>query len=97
MSARKQRSTHTALELLQSSVQSAWSTRPGCIVSMLSLDLAGAFDNISHDCLLAILQAKGFPEWVIRIVGSCLQGRRTQIGLPTQMRPQTETNMGILP
>jgi hypothetical protein len=52
MGARKQRSTYTALELLQTSVQTAWSARPGCIVFMLSLDLVGAFDNVSHDRLL---------------------------------------------
>jgi hypothetical protein len=68
--------------LLQTSVQTAWSARPGCIVSMLSLDLAGAFDNVSHDRLLAILQAKGFPDWIVQIVRSFLQGRRTQIALP---------------
>ena len=95
MGARKQRSTYTALQLLQTSVQTAWSARPGCIVSMLSLDLAGAFDNVSHDRLLAILQAKGFSDRIVQIVRGFLQGRRTQIALPTYTGPWIETNVGI--
>ena len=52
MGARKHRSTLSALELLTSCVQTAWEARPGCVVSMLSLDISGAFDNVSHDCLI---------------------------------------------
>ena len=50
--ARKGRSTLSALELLTTSVQTAWKARPGCVVSMLSLDISGAFDNVSHRRLL---------------------------------------------
>jgi hypothetical protein len=64
MGARKQRSTISAVSLLTASVQTAWKARPGCVVSMLSLDLAGAFDNVSHDRLLWILRQKGLPPWI---------------------------------
>ena len=46
---------------------------------MLSLDLAGAFDNVSHEHLLWILERKGLPEWLIQVIASFLTGRRTQI------------------
>ncbi len=57
MGARKQRSTLSALELLTTCVNTAQS---GCIVSMLSLDLGGAFDNVSHERLL--LHKGGDPD-----------------------------------
>ena len=46
---------------------------------MLSLDLAGAFDNVSHERLLWILERKGLPEWLIQVIASFLTGRQTQI------------------
>ena len=39
---------------------------------MLSLDLVGAFDNVSHHRLLAILWRKGLLEWLIGVVASFL-------------------------
>ena len=62
MGARKNRSTLSVIGLLTSYVQTAWRARPGCVVSMLSLDLAGAFPNTSHDRLLAILKRKGLSK-----------------------------------
>ncbi|TQS34328.1 hypothetical protein Golomagni_05291 [Golovinomyces magnicellulatus] len=46
MGVRKHRSTLSALELLTSTVQTAWELNPGCVVSMLSLDIKGAYDNV---------------------------------------------------
>ncbi|KAF2177999.1 hypothetical protein K469DRAFT_524375, partial [Zopfia rhizophila CBS 207.26] len=65
MGARKKRSTLLAISILTSSVQTAWRARPGCVVLMLSLDLAGAFDNVSHERLLYILRKKGLSEWIV--------------------------------
>ena len=56
MGARKKRSTLSAVDLLSSCMETAWKAQYGCVVSMLSLDLAGAFDNVSHGRLLHILQ-----------------------------------------
>ena len=61
MGARKRRSTLSAIDLLTSCVQTAWKARPGCIVSMLSLDISGAFPSVSHERLLWVLRIKGFP------------------------------------
>jgi hypothetical protein len=48
MGARKQRSTISALDALNTCVKTAWRACPGCVVSVLSLDLVEAFDNVSH-------------------------------------------------
>jgi hypothetical protein len=69
----------SAVDLLTSCVETAWKTKRGCVVSMLSLNLAGAFDNISHERLLHILRQKGFPEWLTSFVKSFLTERRTRI------------------
>jgi hypothetical protein len=69
----------SAIGLLTSCVQTAWRAKPGSVVSMLSLNLAGAFDNVPHDKLLEILRRKKLPEWIIRIIASFMRGRRTRI------------------
>ena len=67
MGARKQRSTLSALELLTGSIQTAWAAKQP-VVSVLALDLTGAFDNVSHQRLLWVLRKKGFPEWIVTYV-----------------------------
>jgi hypothetical protein len=62
MGARKDRSTLSALALLVDVVHTAWARDLYFIVLILSLDLSGAYDNVSHDRLLWILRKKGFPE-----------------------------------
>ena len=79
MGARKNRLTLSAIGLVIAYIEAAWKARPGCVVSMLSLDLAGAFDNVPHSKLLQILHRKGLPDWLVRVVASFLQGRRTRI------------------
>ena len=55
MGARKKRSTTSAIDLLTACVETAWGSRNGCMVSMLSLDISGAFDHVSKERLLWIL------------------------------------------
>jgi hypothetical protein len=95
MGARKQRSTLSALELLTASVQTAWKSRPGCVVSMLSLDLSGAFDNVDHRRLIYILKSKGFPEWMLSFIQSFLTARRTRIAFTGYTSPWIDTQTGI--
>jgi Reverse transcriptase (RNA-dependent DNA polymerase) len=77
MGARKNRSTLSTIGLITVCVQTAWRARPGCVVSMLSLDLAGAFNNVPHSRLLEILRLKGLPSWLTDIIASFMQDRRT--------------------
>jgi Reverse transcriptase (RNA-dependent DNA polymerase) len=79
MGARKERLIMSAIGLLTSCVQTTWRARPGSVVLMLSLNLAGAFDNVPHDKLLEILRRKGLSEWIIRVIACFTQGRRTRI------------------
>ena len=79
MGARKQRSTTTALALRTETVHAAWAQDKGNIVSMLSLDLSGAFDKVSHARLLWIMRRKGLPEWVCGIVAGFLTERTTSL------------------
>jgi len=95
MGARKQRSTHTALELLTSCVNTAWRAKSGCIVSMLSLDLGGAFDNISHERLLHIIRSTGFPPWITHAVECFLTERRTKIAFSGFESDWVPTRSGI--
>ena len=41
-------------------VETAWKARPGSVVLMLSLDILGAFDNVSYERLLVIIRRKRF-------------------------------------
>jgi len=93
--ARKQRSTTTAVSLLTASVQTAWKSHSQSVVSMLSLDLAGAFDNVSHERLLWILRKKGIPEWCISFTRSFLTGRKTKISFPGYTGEWVTTATGI--
>ena len=54
------RSTETALELLVEQIHTIWKTG-NQVASVLSLDIAGAFDTVNHLRLLDNLQKKGVP------------------------------------
>jgi len=60
--ARKNRLTLSALTLLATTIKTAWAMRKDFVVSMLSLDISGAYNNVPHERLLYILRAKGFLE-----------------------------------
>ena len=79
MGARKKRSTLSAIDLLTGYVQTAWKAQSGCVVSMLSLDISGAFPNTSHERLCWVLERKGFPPWVVHFVQDFLRERRTRL------------------
>lgn len=95
MGARKQRSTISAIDALNTCVKTAWRARPGCVVSMLSLDLGGAFDNVSHERLLWILRNAGFPQWIIQFIQSFLTARRTRIAYAGHESDWIPTQTGI--
>ena len=95
MGARKDRSTTTAIGLLTTCVQTAWSAKPRSVVSVLSLDIAGAFDNVSHDRLQHALRRKGIPEWMLRAIAGFTQDRRTRIAYPGFESEWVTTSHGI--
>jgi len=95
MGGRKQRSTMTAIRLLTDSVQTAWRARRGCVVSMLGLDLAGAFDNVSHERLLHMLWAKGIPDWMLGFIQDFLSERTTRITFTGYTSEKIRVRAGI--
>jgi Reverse transcriptase (RNA-dependent DNA polymerase) len=62
---------------------------------MLSLDLAGAFNNVPHFRLLEILQSKGLPLWLTDIIVSFMQDRRTRITYTGHESDWIEARTGI--
>ena len=58
MGARRGRSTETALHLLTEKVYTIWAGNKPRIASILSLDVAGAFDRVSHARLAHNLRKK---------------------------------------
>jgi hypothetical protein len=78
MGARQGRSTETALELLIEQVRTVWKSKKH-VATMLSLDIAGAFDTINPARLLDILRKKGFPGWVVRWVREFITARTTTL------------------
>lgn len=73
--------TETALELLTESVHTIWDCNKKNVASSLSLDVAGAFDHVSHPRLLHNLRSKGIPEYIIKWTASFLSERSTSITL----------------
>ena len=66
MGARKGRSVEIALELITDAVYIVWSIGGANIASLLLLDVARAFDNISHERLLYNLKVKGIPTRIVQ-------------------------------
>ena len=81
MGARKGRSVETALESITDAVYTVWSMGGANIASLLSLDVARAFDNISHERLLYNLKVKGIPTRIVQWTTSFLRDRATSITL----------------
>ena len=62
---------------------------------MLSLDISGAFDHVSHERLLWILRKKGLLEWMIKFIQAFLTGRTTKIVFDGYESEKIPTPIGI--
>ena len=63
---------------------------------MLSLDLGGAFDNVSQERLLHIMRKMGFPTWLVSWIANFMASRRTRIAYPGHLSNWIYTRNGIL-
>ena len=72
MGACREKSTETALELLMETVHTIWDYSKKNAASLLSLDIAKAFDHISHPQLLHNLRSKNVPENIVQWTRSFL-------------------------
>jgi retron-type reverse transcriptase len=68
MGARPGRSTVTALEMLTEQIRTVWANDPSLVASMLSLDISGAFDNVSHERLIHNIRDARLPQWVVEYI-----------------------------
>jgi hypothetical protein len=92
MGARPGRSTVTALEMLTEQIQTFWANDASLVASMLSLDISGAFDNVSHERLIHNIRDARLPQWVAEYIRSFLTNRTTTLMLGTyedRVRPTT--------
>lgn len=72
-----------------------WARRHNLVVTLLLMDVSGAFDNVNWDRLIHNLKQKRIPtEWV-SIIRSFLQGRETRIRLPEGSSEPFNTPTGI--
>jgi exonuclease III len=60
--ARRNRSSIVALELLTEQIHTVWAQGPELVASVLSLDISGAYDHVSHERLLHNLKMARLPE-----------------------------------
>jgi retron-type reverse transcriptase len=94
MGNRTNRSTETALELLVEQIHTVWKTR-NQVASVLSLDIARAFDTVNHLRLLDNLRKKGVPLWFIRTVRSFLTDRTTTLLVDNEETAPRQLNAGV--
>jgi hypothetical protein len=92
---REKRSTDTALNLLTEQVYTIWAGNKPRVVSILSLDVAGAFDNVSHARLAHNLRKRRVPETLVRWVEDFLRERYTEIRLGSFTLASSRVNAGI--
>lgn len=86
--ARKARSTEQALLLLQECIYKAWRSRK--VVSLISFDVAGAYNGVCKDRLLQCLRARGIPHNLIAWIDAFCSRRTASIivnGQASQLQP----------
>ena len=81
MEACRKRSTEIALELLVETVHTVWDCNRKNVTSLLSLDMAEAFDHISHPWLLHNLKSKSVLEYITQWTRSFPTERSTSMTL----------------
>ncbi|GJC99960.1 zinc knuckle [Colletotrichum higginsianum] len=65
------------------------------LCTLLSLDIAGAYDHVRCQELLRILADKGIPAWIIHYVRSFLSARRSRVHFPGFVSDDFWVNIGI--
>ncbi|OQD70292.1 hypothetical protein PENANT_c265G00793, partial [Penicillium antarcticum] len=89
---RKGVSVDHAIQLILDRVHTAWGSKQK--VSMLLLDIAGAYDNVSHERLLHDIGLLGLGE-LVPWIKAFLTDRSTRIRLPGHLSEAFPTKTGI--
>ena len=65
MGARQGRSVESALALITEAVHTVWRISKKAVTSLILLDVAGAFDNVTYEALLYSLRLKEVPLKIV--------------------------------
>lgn len=76
------RSTTEALQFMLTIVYGAWSESRPRVVTLLALDISGAYDNVDRAELLKRLVDESMPDWIIAFNRSFLSNRRARFHMP---------------
>ena len=95
MGARRGKSTESALELLTEQIHTVWGQGTDKIATLLSIDVSGAFDTVSHPRLLHNLRKRKIPQWIATWVGSFLQDRTTALTINARTTDTFSIHTGI--
>ena len=95
MGARPGRATDTALELLTEQVHTVWNQGKDKVASLLSIDVSGAFDTVSHRRLIHNLRKRKIPEWITKWTESFLKERETTLTINQRTTNAFQLNIGI--
>jgi hypothetical protein len=94
MGARAGRSTETALELLVEQVRTIWSSKKH-VATLLSLDIAGAFDTVNLVRLLNILRKNSLPPWIVRWTRAFVIGRSITLMIQGHETLEFQVEVGV--
>ena len=86
-------STEHALRAMVERIQDA--KRKGCYATLLSMDVSGAYDNVSHPRLLHNLRKRRIGGTLCRWISSFIAKRTTVIRLPEVTSPSRGVDTGI--
>ena len=95
MGARRGRSTETALELLTEQIHTVWGQGNDKVATLLSMDVAGAYDTVSHRRLIHNLRKRKIPKWITDWVDSFLNERSTTLAIHSRVIDIFEVRTGI--
>lgn len=95
MGARRGKSTETALELLTEQIHTIWGQGQGKVATLLSMDVAGAFDTVSYQRLIHNLRRRKIPQWVTNWVNSFLNDRSMTLAIHQKRTEQFAVRTGI--
>ena len=96
MGARPGRSAESALQLLTEQVHEVWNLPgPKQVATILSLDISGAFDHVSHERLAHNLRKRKIPLPMVRWVQSFVSDRTTTIKVVEGESQLYRVNTGI--
>ena len=95
MGARKGRSTESALELLTKQVHTIWGQGKDKVATLLSMDVAGAFDTVSHQRLTHNLRKRKILKWITDWLNSFLSDRSTTLAINRKVTGRFAVRTGI--